>query len=179
MKCSRTRSESSQNLKVRAPKVTLSTHTHTLSLSLTHTHTHTQLCCGGACVARPQSAVLQPAALRQQCDALTLQVLDPHVADLPDKFLPLEPVLPLVSSHLERRTELQGPRAGSLTKPPRVEEEEEEETVLLLLPLLLQWPGGLSIVRLAGREPCKLLPQAEGPEGFNSAAGHRCCLLQD
>lgn len=32
----------------------------------------------------------------------TLQVLDSHVADLADEFLPLEPVLPLVSRHQAR-----------------------------------------------------------------------------
>lgn len=86
-------------------------------------------------------------------DALTLEVLHPHVADLPDKFLPLEPVFPLVSSHLEARRVLQGPRAGSLGKLPRVEEKEKL--------LLLQWAGGLSIVRLTDREPCKPGTQAE------------------
>lgn len=79
-------------------------------------------------------------------DAPTLQVLHSHVADLSDKFLPLEPVFPLVSSHLEPWRGLRGPWAGSLTKLPRVEEKL----------LLLQRASGLSIVQPADRGPCKL-----------------------
>lgn len=56
-----------------------------------------------------------------------LQVLHSDVADLSDKFLPLEPVFPLVSSHLERRRVLQGSWARTLRKLPRLEEKEEEE----------------------------------------------------
>lgn len=48
-------------------------------------------------------------ALRARCpgcgtdpDAPTLQVLDSDVADLSDELLPLEPVLPAVSSHPNR-----------------------------------------------------------------------------
>jgi len=39
----------------------------------------------------------------------TLQVLHSDVADLADEFLPLEPALPLVSSHLEPRRVAAGP----------------------------------------------------------------------
>lgn len=51
-------------------------------------------------------------------DVLTLQVLHSHVADLPDKFLPLEPVCPAASSHLEPRTEPQGPGKDRSQRSP-------------------------------------------------------------
>lgn len=68
--------------------------------------------CSGREKLTHRSAAAYPgssAAAADLRDVLTLQVLHSHVADLPDKFLPLEPVCPAASSHLESRREPQGP----------------------------------------------------------------------
>lgn len=101
-------------------------------------------------------------------DALTLQVLHSHVADLSDKFLPLEPVFPLVSSHLV----LQGPWIRITHKaPPGGGGGEAAAAATAADKRAVYCPAG----RPGASKPGT---QAEITGGFPLLAGHRCCLLR-
>eukprot|EP00064_Thunnus_orientalis_P008178 superscaffoldBa00000956_g8201 len=121
----------------------------------------------GQATHRAPTAPLCYQTVKQQ-DAPTLQVLHSDVADLSDKFLPLEPVLPLVSSHLDPRRVLQGSRAGTLRKLPGWRRRS----------CCCSGQAGCLIVLPADRDPCKPGTQAEMTGSGDSVAGHGWCLLR-